>query len=116
MNMQELIRAAKGTRSYLDLERDCSGKLKAARWQQIATRPLRAFPDPLSLAAIAQALRVPNRTVILAAANSLGLDTAVPDNRLTELLPPAVDELNERSIAAVLTVVDALINGNRAAG
>lgn len=113
MTLGELIAATKGSRSYHDLERDCAGTLKAARWQQIATRPLRAFPDPDSLAAIARSLRVPHRTVILAAATSLGLHTNQDGPLLADLLPPGADRLDDTGIAAVLAVVNALITTDR---
>lgn len=108
MKLDELIRTTKGGRSYVALARDTNGKLGAARWQQIATRPLRTFPDPGSIVAIAGALRVSQRTVVLAAATSLGLQV---DSRsqLIDLLPDKAADLSPECVAAVLSVVHSMI-------
>ncbi|BCK58327.1 hypothetical protein [Nocardia wallacei] len=108
MELKELIGTAKGGRSYADLERDSGGGLGAARWQQIATKPLRTFPDPSSIAAIAAALRVPQRTVVLAIATSVGLQVD-SRSRLVDLIPERASDLPPESIAAVLGVVNAML-------
>lgn len=108
MKLDELIRTTKGGRSYVALARDTNGKLGAARWQQIATRPLRTFPDPGTIAAIAAALRVPQRTVVLAAATSLGLQVD-SQSSLVDLIPERAQDLPPHCVAAVLNVVDAMI-------
>ncbi|MCM6777750.1 hypothetical protein NDR87_30125 [Nocardia sp. CDC159] len=108
MTLDQLIRMAKGGRSYAALSRDTGGTLGAARWQQLATKPLRGFPDPSSIASIAQALRVPERTVVLAIAESLGLQVD-PQPALVDLIPDRARDLPPACIAAVLSTVDAML-------
>ena len=89
MKLSELLNERKGDRSYEALERDCGGVPKAARLQQIATKPPKTFPDPDSIRGLARGLRVPERVVLAAAAESLGLrdvlDAAFPEAYGAEL-------------------------------
>ncbi|MGN8245271.1 hypothetical protein ACTHAM_002390 [Cellulomonas soli] len=109
MNLAELIRTTKGDRSYDDLARDAGGAPGRQRWQQLAsTMPLKNFPDPDSIRAIARALGVSQRAVVDAAGESLGLDIARGRSRFEELLPDGVDLLDDDAQAAVLAVLRAL--------
>lgn len=110
MTLQELIAACKGDRSYDQLEAAGGGSPSSKRWQQIATKVDRNFPDPPTIRAIARALAVTETTVVLAAARSLGLTIPVADaNRLAELLPPSAARLTPMQVAAVRQVVRAMV-------
>lgn len=110
MNLATLIVTAKGDRSYDRLAADCGGSPGAARLQQLATRPVRNFPDPPTIHALAMGLGVAERTVVLAAAESLGIEVDAGDGALAQLLPPAASHLTERQISAVLAVVRAMVD------
>lgn len=72
--LQALVADRKGDRSYEQLAALSEGRLSRARIQQIATREMKAFPDAVTLAGLAQALDVPVQEVVLATARSLGLE------------------------------------------
>lgn len=109
MNLADLIRTAKGDRSYDQLARDSGGKPSAARLQQIATIPLKNFPDPPTIRSLARGLRVTESAVVLAAAESLGLDVRVSGSRLTALLPAGVEDLTDDQVTAVLGVIQTML-------
>lgn len=108
MNIAELIRIGKADRSYEQLARDCGGQPTAARLQQIATKPVRTFPDPPTIRGLSKGLRVTEATVVLAAAESLGLDVRRSASRLVSLLPAGVDRLTDEQVDAVLSVVHSM--------
>ncbi|WP_280505805.1 hypothetical protein [Nocardia farcinica] len=107
MKLAELIATHRRDRTYTQLERDGNCHLGAARWAQLATGNLRAFPSPDSLRCIAKALDVPEETVLLAVAASLGINTP-RRSRLATLLPDQTDDLSDQSVAAVIHVIRAL--------
>lgn len=110
MNLAELIRIAKGDRSYDQLARDSGGRPTSARLQQIATtNPLKNFPDPPTIRGLAAGLRVTQASVVLAAAESLGLDARVSASRLAALLPAGVDDLTDSQIGAILGIIQAML-------
>lgn len=110
MNLQELIAACKGDRSYEALEKAGGGSPSSKRWQQIATKVDPKFPDPATIRSIARALSVSETTVVLAAARSLGLTIPLADaSRLAELLPPSAARLTPMQVAAVRQVVRAMV-------
>lgn len=111
----ELIRRTRGDRSYATLEADSGGSPGRQRWQQIATSPQQNFPDPTTIRTMARVLGVPETTVVLAAARSAGLDVSQPGGPLAELLPPGSTRLTERQMAAVLTVIRAMIEPDETA-
>jgi hypothetical protein len=113
MDLAELIRSTKGDRSYDDLARDAGGTPGRQRWQQLATSPIRNFPDPPTIRSIAGALGVTQRTVVLAAAESLGLDTGTPGGLVEQLLPPGLDDLPEDEQRALLGVARVLTRRHR---
>ncbi len=71
-------------------------------WEPLRTRQRvpRAY-------AIARALGVSQRAVVLASAESLGLQMDEPLSRLQQLIPAAADELDEQDEAVVLGVLRA---------
>lgn len=110
MNLQDLIAERKAGRSYEQLSRDCGGAPTAARLQQIATTPLRSFPDPDTIRSLATGLRVPQRAVLTASAESLGLDVAAGASRLEDWLPSdRLDELTPEQVDAVLALITAML-------
>lgn len=110
MDLQTLIIERKGRRSYEDLAKAAGGKPTAARLQQIATSPMRSFPDPGTLRALHRALRVPLRAVVEAAATSCGLDLGDSRSRLETWLPGDLDRLTPVQVDAVLAVVTAMLD------
>lgn len=110
MNLSELIETHKGRRSYPELARDCGNNPSAKRLQQLVRDEIRAFPDPATMASLARGLRVPQREVVLAAAESLGLDVQTASPRLVNLLPAATRELSEEQAAAFAHLVDVVVN------
>lgn len=110
MNLSELIETHKGRRSYPDLARDCGGKVTGKRIQQLVRDSIKNFPDPPTLAALAKGLRVPQRAVVLAAAESLGLQVNEAAPRLVQLLPIDAARLNEEQAAAIAHLVDVIVN------
>ena len=110
MDLQTLITERKGRRSYEDLAKAAGGKPTAARLQQIATNPMRSFPDPDTLRALHRALRVPLRAVVEAAAVSCGLDMGHHRSRLETWLPGDLDRLTPAQVDAVLAVVAAMLD------
>jgi hypothetical protein len=106
--LHDLIQARMQARgwSYSDLERASGRALTRGRWQQLgAGAPLRKFPDPGSLAVISQVLEVDITTVVLAAAQSLGLDVRQQGADLSSLLPDRTERLSDRMRDAILTLV-----------
>lgn len=71
----ELIRRERGTRTNVDLARDMGGVVTGARVHQLATVRIKSFPDPRTINALAAGLGVPAGAIILAAAETLGVNT-----------------------------------------
>lgn len=111
MNLSELIDLHRGGRSYGELERDCGGVPSAKRLQQLVRGSIKNFPDPPTVTALAKGLKVSQSAVVLAAAESLGLEVGSSMPRLVELLPARARNLTEEQAAAVahlvMTIVDA---------
>jgi hypothetical protein len=72
-NLAVLIADRKGTRSYDRLAEDCGGTPSSGRLHQMATRPLKNFPDPDSIRGMANGLGVTVTDIVMAAARSLDL-------------------------------------------
>lgn len=108
MDLAQLITATKGDRSYESLARAGGGVPGAKRWHQLATLPIRNFPDPPTVRALSRALGVTETTVVLAAARSLGLEVSGSDNDLATLLPSRAGQLTAKQVAAVRQVVMAM--------
>ena len=110
MNLSELIETHRAGRTYADLARDAGGAPSGERFRQLLNQPMKNFPDPPSVKGLAKALKVPRTVVILAAAQSLGLDVDRPGARLVELLPAKANRLSEIQAAAVAHLVDVMVN------
>lgn len=109
MKLSELLNERKGDRSYEALERDCGGVPKAARLQQIATKPPKTFPDPDSIRGLARGLRVPERVVLAAAAESLGFLMPQAPSRLEQWIPSErVEDLSPKQIDVILGMIEAM--------
>jgi len=95
--------------SYSDLERQSDRALSRGRWQQLGSGlQQKKFPDPASLLVIARVLEVDITTVVLAAAQAVGLAvTPVGSGDLARLLPPDTDRLSERMRDAILMLIRA---------
>ena len=113
LTLHQLIRSRMDTHgwSYSDLERQYhGGALSRGRWQQLGSGvQQKRFPDPASLLIIAQVLEFDITTVVLAAAQAVGLAVVTAGNDLAHLLPPGTDRLSERTRDAILMVIRAAI-------
>lgn len=109
MNLSELIETHRGGRTYADLARDAGGAPSGERFRQLLNQPMKNFPDPPSVKGLAKALKVPRSVVILAAAQSLGLDVDRPGARIVELLPAKASRLTEIQAAAVAHLVEVMV-------
>ncbi len=110
--LHDLIQARMQERgwSYSDLERASRRALTRGRWQQLGSgAQLRKFPDPGSLTVIAEVLEVDITTVVLAAAQTLGLDVRQQGADLSNLLPDRTERLSDRMRDAILTLVRAAV-------
>ncbi len=111
-SLHQLIRSRMDARgwSYSDLERRSDRALSRGRWQQLGSGvPQRKFPDPASLTVIARVLEVDITTVVLAAAQAVGLDVRPRTSDLAALLPSGSDQLSERTRDAILALVRAAV-------
>jgi len=113
VNLSQLIGVHRAGRSYNELERDCGGKPSAARLQQLGTQPMKNFPDPPTVRALAQGLRVSEVAVVLAAAESLDLDVSSSMPRLLQMLPSTASEMSEQQVAAVARLIDSFMSDPR---
>lgn len=117
VSLHELIRARMQQHgwSYADLERASGCALTRGRWQQLGSgAPQRKFPDPRSLTVISQVLEVDITTVVLAAAQHIGLNVQRRDDGLSHLLPAGTDRLSERLRDAILTLIRAAVADTQA--
>lgn len=109
VNLSELIETHRAGRSYAELERDCGGAPTRGRLQQLVNQQIKNFPDPPTVSALARGLRVSQAAVVLAAAESLGLDVRTPLPRLVELLPAEARDLTEQQAAAIAHLVRTIV-------
>ncbi len=95
--------------SYSDLERQSGRALSRGRWQQLGSGvQQKKFPDPASLLVISRVLDVDITTVVLAAAEAVGLTvTPAGSGDLARLLPPGTDRLSGRMREAILMLIRA---------
>lgn len=73
-DLATLIAARKGTRSYDRLSADCGGVPTAARLHQLATKPLKNFPDVTTVRGLAAGLGSTATEIVAASAVSVGLE------------------------------------------
>lgn len=109
MNLAELIFERKGADSYNQLAARTGNAISSPRLQQLATQPIKNFPDPPSIEAIAKALGVDIAAVVLACAESLGLRISRYGTRLGQMLPARVDDLPHNHQEVILNVARALV-------
>lgn len=105
MNLSELIRHHKGDRTYEQLAAATDGKLTAQRLQQIATAPHSQFLKPASVKALAAALHVKQLDVVLASAESLGLDVQTETPELAQVLASLATDLDGEEVEALVRLV-----------
>lgn len=79
--------------------------MTSQRLQQIATTTPKAFPSPDTIRGLARGLRVSESVVVLAVAESLGLDVSRAVPRLVELLPATAMSISDRQAAAIAEVI-----------
>ncbi|MGW8593190.1 hypothetical protein ACWGLC_15985 [Dietzia sp. NPDC055877] len=109
--LADLIQARKAARgwSYREIAARGNDVISAQRWQQLGTGVrLREFPEPTTMAAMADALEVDVAAVLLATAKSLGLDVQRRQSELAAMLPSTADQLTSEQRDAVLAVVRAM--------
>lgn len=114
MNLAELIDTHRGGRSYPELSRACGGSPSDKRLQQLVRGEIKNFPDPPTVRALAKGLRVSQEAVLLAAAESLGLDVRSSLPRLVELLPADARDLTEEQAAAIAHLVRTIVQAEPA--
>lgn len=108
LTLQQLIRARMEERgwSYGELERRSGHQLTKGRWGQLGTGVRQVgFPEPATLACIAEVLEVDVTTVVLAAAQTVGLNVRRRGPDLAHLLPAGTDQLPVAWRDAILTVI-----------
>lgn len=107
-DLARLILLHKDGRSYSRLSEDCGGNPAARRLQQMAngSRPMRNFPDPETVTALAAGLGVTTQEVLLASARSLGIDV---DSGTEALMIPNGKALPESAQRAVTDMARELL-------
>lgn len=109
-NLQELISLRKGDRSYEQLSKACGGNPGGPRIHQLATTRIKGFPDPPTIRGLAKGLGVTEMTVVLACAESVGLDIHMPGgDGWAALLPAGTTKIPGYFRDALLTVVHSAI-------
>lgn len=106
VNLSQLIATYRGDRSNLQLAADSGNRPSPQRWGDLANgKPLKNFPDPPTIRAISSVLGVNERMVVLACAESLGLDMSefakpIAARRLTAVTraDDLVDEVHETGV------------------
>lgn len=108
MNLAQLIAAQKDGRTYAQLAKDCGGAPSDKRLQQLAKYPIKEFPDPGTLRALARGLRVGERVVVLAVAETLNLNVQT-EGRLIDHLPSGTDRIAPDQVDALVRLVHTLV-------
>lgn len=100
------------TYGYLERESHKRARdgLSRSRWQQLGTGfRMTEFPEPATLQLIADVIEADITTVLLAAAQSVGLDARRRGPLLGHLLPAGTDVLSHRMRDAILTIIRAAV-------
>lgn len=103
-DLATLIAARKGTRSYDRLSADCGGVPTAARLHQIATKPLKNFPDVTTVRGLAAGLGSTVTEIVAASAVSVGLEVHFGHDPSALVLGGAA-ELPDSARESISTVV-----------
>ena len=77
--------------SYESMSKACGGVPGAGRLHQLATKPLRTFPDPDTINGLARGCKVSPLDIIKASARSLGIN--VSDDNRDQVRIPGFDNL-----------------------
>ncbi|MFD0046976.1 hypothetical protein ACFVGV_17480 [Pseudarthrobacter scleromae] len=111
-NLAQLILDRKMGRTFERLAEDCGGMPASRRLQQMANgnRPMKNFPDPDTIRAMAKGLAVSESEIILASARSLGF--AVDSAGSDELNIAGAGALPDEAQKAILNVARALMNAH----
>lgn len=97
--------------SYEEMYRRSGRVLSVARLQQLATAPPREFPKKTrTVEALATLLKVPQSTIVLAFAQSLGIAVTTGMSTLAVHLPPGTEALTDRDRDAILAVIRQLVD------
>ncbi len=110
--LHQLIRTCMEDRgwSYTDLARRSGQALTRGRWQQLGSGVRQKnFPDPASLQVIAQVLEVDVTTVVLGAAQAVGLDARLEGSAFAYLLPEQTELLSPHMRDAILNLIRAAV-------
>lgn len=102
-DLRELIARHQGDRSFERLARDSHGIPTKGRWHQLATGPIKNFPDPETIYGVARALGVTVTEVVMAAARSLGIEVREDSHGAL-----STAGLNEDQVHVVRLVIAAL--------
>lgn len=114
MNLSDLITERKAGRSYEQLSKECGGTPTSKRLQQIATNDIKSFPDPETIRGLARGLKVSERAVLSAAAESLGIEGSAGDSKLeTWLSSSKLRDLTDEQIDVILRVVDTMTTSSK---
>lgn len=100
--IQNLIVRHKRDRSYERMAAVTNHSLSSKRLQQMATQPIRNFPDPASIDDLAEILGTTKTEVLLACAVSLGIDVRSGD--ADDLVLPGAGRLPESSQDLLLSM------------
>ena len=108
MDLPSLIRATERG-SLSTLSRLADGEISKQQWGEYANGKFSNFPRPASIAAMARALGVTERTVLLAIAETLGLAVTDDQPLLVSMLPTEVRHLSDDAITSILQFVRLLV-------
>lgn len=100
--LRTLIRTMRGDRNNIEISRDCGGYPTSSRIQQIATAPIKLFPDPDTIRGLARGLNVTVAEVLGACASDLGLRMGGPDE--SALILAGARDLPEHTQAVLIDV------------
>lgn len=108
--LQYLIQDHRGDRSYAKLASDCglASTTGGRSLHKLAHQPIRSFPDPDTITALARGLRVSALEVVKAAAVSVGVP--VDSSPEEDLLIPGAGRLPLEARAAVVNMAEQLMD------
>jgi hypothetical protein len=111
--MKQLIRAALDSgKSVRDLADDSGGRVKFQTFQELSAKPPKQFPKDLkTITGMSHALHVPETTIVLAYAKSLGIPVTSGSN-FSLRLPSDVDSLSPELQEALLAVARAALRAS----
>lgn len=109
-SLQLLIRSRMDERGLTFPELERASGLGKSRWHQLASgKRMRTWPDPDTLRLIADTLGYDHTTIVLATAQSLGLEVRTRGSLFSQLLPTGTDLLSPDTREALLSLVRAVV-------